>query len=89
MTNEKLNDLAKRSNAIIDKYLAMEQEITCIGCKKTPEKISEYVSAARVEDITPTEFVKQNEPIGCWGPHSRNKFYCTKCYIKAGMPLRR
>lgn len=57
---------------------------TCIGCKKTPDKIEEYKY-----ESDPVEFVLDNEPIGCWGPNSANKFYCTKCYIKAGMPKRR
>jgi hypothetical protein len=91
MTKKKMTieEIMAKSEEIIAKHMQKAEVPTCIGCKKTPEQIKEYVSAARVEDITPTEFVKQNEPIGCWGPHSRNKFYCTECYIKAGMPLRR
>lgn len=62
---------------------------TCIGCKKTPEEITEYVSAAERDGVTPTQWVRDHEAIGCWGSQSRDKFYCTSCYIKAGMPLRR
>lgn len=63
--------------------------VTCLGCKKTPEKIEEYIVYGKQERMTPTEFVLENEPVGCWGPNSRNKFWCTSCYIKAGMPRRR
>ena len=64
-------------------------KLTCIGCKKQPEEINEYVSYAENEKTTPTEWVRKNEAVGCWGPNSRNKFWCTTCYIKNGMPLRR
>lgn len=67
----------------------MNEQITCIGCRKTPEKISEYQAEAKRAGVTPTEWVRTNEAVGCWGPNSRNKFYCTDCYIRAGMPLRR
>lgn len=63
--------------------------ITCIGCKKTPEKIDEYAKFTNLRGLTPTEYVLKHEGVGQWGPHSRDKFYCTKCYMKAGMPLRR
>lgn len=63
--------------------------LRCMLCNKTPEQIPEYKSYARMEEVTPEEFVRENEPIGCWGPHSRDKFYCTNCYVKAGMPSRR
>lgn len=65
------------------------ESLTCIRCKKTPENIKEYQLYAKIEGITATEFVRMNEPIGVWGPHSRNKFYCTDCYIAAGSPRRR
>jgi hypothetical protein len=91
MTKKKMTieEIMAKSEEIIGKHMQKAEAITCIGCKKTPEQIKEYELEARREDMTPTEWVKANEPIGCWGPHSRNKFYCTECYIKAGMPLRR
>jgi hypothetical protein len=64
-------------------------KVTCIGCKKEPEQLSEYRVEAERAGQTPTEWVKENEGVGCWGPHSRDKFWCTACYIKAGQPLRR
>lgn len=89
MTKEKkLNDLAKRANAIVDKYLDKAKEpVTCIGCKKEPEDIPEYAHYSRLDGLTPTEWVRQNEVVGKWGK-GPNTFYCTKCYISAGMPLR-
>ena len=63
---------------------------TCIRCKKTPEQIEEYVSYGKMDGITPSQWVRQNEAIGCWGPRfGSDAFYCTDCYIKAGMPLRK
>lgn len=62
----------------------MELDIRCIGCGKTPDKISEYIDASRLEKITPKEYVAREE--GTF--NNRNgHFYCTMCYVKAGMPL--
>lgn len=66
----------------------MTDILICIGCNKTPENISEYETYAKMEKITPSQFVRENEPIGCWGKGA-NTFYCTSCYIRAGMPLRK
>lgn len=49
----------------------------CKVCKKDPTEISEYKFKA-----DPIQFVLQNERF----VDSRH-FYCTSCYIKAGMPL--
>lgn len=91
MTKKKMTieEIMAKSDEIIAKHMQKAEPVTCIGCKKQPEQIKEYELEARREGITPTEFVKRNEPIGVWGPHSRNKFYCTQCYIAAGMPSRR
>jgi hypothetical protein len=70
-------------------YAYKKPKPTCIGCKKHPEDILEYQGPAEREGITPSEWVRQHEAIGCWGSGSRDKFYCTSCYIKAGMPLRK
>jgi hypothetical protein len=70
-------------------YAYKKPKPTCIGCKKHPEDIAEYIAPAEREGITPSEWVRQHEAIGCWGSQSRDKFYCTSCYIAAGMPLRR
>lgn len=86
MTKKKMTieEIMAKSEEIIAKHMQKAEVPTCIGCKKTPDKIKEYQN----ED-DPIQFVRDNEPIGVWGPHSRNKFYCTQCYIAAGMPLRR
>lgn len=60
----------------------------CIRCKKNPEDIQEYVSYAKQDGVTPEQWVRENEAIGVWGK-GPDTFYCTDCYIKAGMPLRR
>lgn len=58
--------------------------INCISCGKKPSEISEYISAAKSENTSPEKYVLENE-----GTFNRRtgKFYCTSCYIKAGMPL--
>lgn len=59
-------------------------EIMCKGCGKHPSEIQEYASAAQVEDITPDEYVAREE--GTFN-RSTGQFWCTRCYIKVGMPL--
>lgn len=56
---------------------------TCKICGKKPEELSEYVAEAELEKITPTTYVVLNE--GTYN-HKTQKFYCTECYIKIGMP---
>lgn len=59
----------------------------CIGCQKKPSEISEYVFTAKLLGYSSAEeFVKEEE--GTYDPVSE-AFYCTDCYIKAGMPLNR
>lgn len=56
----------------------------CIMCGKRPEEIEEYVECAKQEEMTPEQYVKS-----CEGTYNSavELFYCTDCYIKAGMPL--
>lgn len=66
----------------------LENGITpvCIGCGRTPDQIKEYIMGANEENITPEEYVRLYEgTYNNWNGH----FYCTKCYIEAGMPLGR
>jgi hypothetical protein len=58
--------------------------IDCISCGKKPTEISEYISEAKKEGISPEDFVRCYE-----GTFNRKteKFHCTECYIKSGMPL--
>lgn len=58
---------------------------TCIGCGKTPAELPEYISMAEVEETTPEQAMIENE--GTFDRFERDRFYCTTCYIKAGMPL--
>lgn len=60
-------------------------QLTCIGCELKPDQIEEYVEAAEENDMTPDQYVIEEE--GTLNGFEPNKFYCTECYIKAGMPL--
>lgn len=67
----------------------MAKAVTCIGCKNVPEEMAEYIVQARQESYhgsstTPTQFVIEHE--GTYNKFKKGKFYCTTCYIKAGMP---
>ncbi len=55
----------------------------CKICKKEPKDIEEYVKRANLEGISPEEFVREEE--GTFNDTSE-LFYCTKCYVKIGMP---
>ena len=55
----------------------------CQGCKKRPDEISEYIDNYENMD-DPFEYVRQHE--GTYNPMNGH-FWCTGCYIKAGMPL--
>ena len=56
----------------------------CIGCHKEPNEIPEYVSMAKIERLTPGEYVREQE--GTYNPNNGH-FWCTECYIREGMPL--
>ena len=58
--------------------------MNCWRCKKQPAEIAEYVDIAREEETTPEKYVRDNE--GTFNPGTGH-FYCTECYIEAGMPL--
>lgn len=57
--------------------------LICIGCKKHPNELEEYIFAAKANDMTPDDFVRQEE-----GTLNRTNghFACTPCYAKMGMP---
>lgn len=61
-----------------------QMEIKCKSCGKRPHEISEYINMAIEYEITPEEYVRQEE--GTYNPRT-GMFYCTMCYINAGMPL--
>ena len=56
----------------------------CAKCGKTPDELFEYTSSAEDEGITPEEYVMREEVT--YNPRTQ-LFWCTKCYIKLGMPL--
>ena len=55
----------------------------CVGCNKNPDEIQEYVEMAGLENMTPDDFVREEE--GTFN-RSNGHFLCTDCYIAAGMP---
>lgn len=59
-------------------------KIKCKCCGKTPNQLSEYVDIAKEENMTPDEYVIQEE--GTYN-NQTGLFYCTSCYVKVGMPL--
>ncbi len=58
-------------------------EFMFIGCGKTPDELSAYISSAEAEGITPDEYVWKEE--GTLNPDNGH-FLCDSCYIRAGMP---
>lgn len=61
----------------------MDKELKCAVCGKSPCEIEEYVDYAKIEGMTPEEYVRQEE--GTYNSQNGH-FWCTGCYIKIGMP---
>jgi len=63
--------------------LAVDIKLRCIGCNKRPSELSEYIEAAKENDMDPDAYVWTEE-----GTLNRvnGHFLCTGCYVKAGMP---
>ena len=59
-------------------------EVHCKGCGKKPSELEEYISAAQDNNMTPDDYVVQEE--GTYN-HNTGEFWCTSCYVKAGCPL--
>ena len=57
--------------------------LKCAVCRKTPDELEEYQDQAKAEEMTPDEFVRENE--GTFNPRVQ-LFCCTTCYIDIGMP---
>jgi len=55
----------------------------CIGCNRRPEEIEEYIEAGQNFEMTPDDYVRQEE-----GTYNRENghFLCTVCYVDAGCP---
>jgi hypothetical protein len=62
----------------------MNNVIKCAGCHHEPHQLSEFIFAAKDENMTPEEYIKTEEATF---NVDNNLFYCTACYIKAGMPI--
>lgn len=58
----------------------------CTGCNKRPDELEEYIESAADCNMTPDDYVKEEE--GTYNP-ANGHFLCTDCYIKAGMPTAR
>ena len=58
----------------------------CVGCGKKPEQLEEFAIMGKEYDQTAEEYlIKEEGTLNKENGH----FYCTDCYIKAGMPLGR
>lgn len=59
-------------------------KVVCKGCGKEPHEILEYRQLASIGEY---ESAEEAVVLG-EGTYNRGngKFYCTSCYIKAGMP---
>lgn len=55
----------------------------CIKCYKRPEDIPEYAEDAAAREMSPDDYVKDEE--GTYNA-ANGQFLCNDCYIKAGMP---
>ena len=64
--------------------MSNELHPTCKCCGRRPEEITEYKEGAADMGMTPSVYVILEE--GTYNKVTR-KFYCTSCYIKAGMPM--
>ncbi len=61
----------------------MTDSPTCAYCGKTPSELDEYTDPEIIDGLTPDEYVRQEE--GTYNRES-NRFACTICYVKIGMP---
>lgn len=62
----------------------MNYTLECKRCGRKPDEISEYIKYANDSGITPDEYIIKKE--GTYN-NITGRFYCTSCYIEAGMPL--
>ena len=63
-----------------ERRIRMATAPRCKICNLTPYQIPEYLHNSKGMD--PAEYVRETERMA-----SPNKFYCTSCYIKVGMPV--
>ena len=58
-------------------------KLICVGCGKTPSELDEYTELAKAEEMTPEQYVIEEE--GTYNP-TNGHFVCTECYIRIGCP---
>lgn len=58
-------------------------ELICTGCGKRPNELDEYVGVAQAENMTPDDYVWEEE--GTLNMENGH-FLCTSCYVHRGMP---
>jgi len=58
-------------------------QLICVRCNHSPSELDEYIDAARRENMTPDDYVWEEE-----GTLNRENghFVCTECYLAVGMP---
>ena len=61
----------------------MNENIRCVRCCRVPRDILEYADAANYEDMSPEQYVREQE--GTYNPKN-GLFACTECYIALGQP---
>ena len=69
----------------LDHVYRYEGPVKCLGCGKSPSELEEYRAGEIDPGVTPEQFVKEEE--GTYAIKGPGTFYCTPCYIRAGMPL--
>lgn len=80
-TNPAVRKAAQNYDKVVQQIISTP---ICVGCSKKPNEISEYVDIAAMTGESPNDYVRKHE--GTFNQNNQH-FYCTDCYIKAGMPL--
>lgn len=62
------------------------EQLICAKCRRTPDNIDEYIDAVAGTDMSPVQYVWEEE-----GTLDRRTgyFLCTLCYLSVGMPSNR
>lgn len=58
----------------------MSDIMTCIGCLKHPDEIDEYIDASAEEDMTPVEYVIQEE--GTYNGFEKDRFIARNAILQ-------
>lgn len=60
--------------------MMLHPALHCKGCGRRPDEIREYILEAEHHNMSPDQFVRENE--GTYDP-TDGSFLCTACYFKA------